>query len=66
MTPAAVIAIAGATATGKSALALALDLAPETALAFTIDNLSLTRIDHIPGPGIGHCWRVGAVNQPPL
>jgi alpha-ribazole phosphatase len=50
----------------RAALALALDLAPETALAFTIDNLSLTRIDHIPGPGVGHRWRVGGVNQPPL
>lgn len=50
----------------RAALALALDLAPETALAFTIDNLSLTRIDYIPGPGVGHRWRVGAVNQPPL
>jgi alpha-ribazole phosphatase len=50
----------------RAALALALDLAPETALAFTIDNLSLTRLDHIPGPGVGHRWRVGAVNQPPL
>jgi len=50
----------------RAALALALDLAPETALAFTIDNLSLTRLDHIPGPGIGHRWRIGAVNQPPV
>ena len=45
---------------------LALDLAPEAALAFTIDNLSLTRIDRIPGPGGGRAWRVGTVNQPPL
>ena len=50
----------------RAALALALDLAPEAALAFTIDNLSLTQIDHVPGPGVGHAWRVGAVNQPPL
>ncbi len=50
----------------RAALALALDLAPEAALAFTIDNLSLTRIDHIPGPGGTRLWRVGAVNQPPL
>jgi len=50
----------------RAALALALDLAPEAALAFTIDNLSLTRIDHIPGPGESRLWRVGTVNQPPL
>lgn len=50
----------------RAALSLALDLAPEAALAFTIDNLSLTRIDHIPGPGGSRLWRVGSVNQPPL
>jgi broad specificity phosphatase PhoE len=50
----------------RAALSLALDLAPEAALAFTIDNLSLTRIDHIPGPGGRRLWRVGTVNQPPL
>jgi alpha-ribazole phosphatase len=50
----------------RAALALALDLAPEAALAFVIDNLSLTRIDYIPGPGVGHGWRVGSVNQPPI
>jgi broad specificity phosphatase PhoE len=49
----------------RAALALALDLAPEAALAFTIDNLSLTRLDHFPEPGLGHGWRVGVVNQPP-
>ena len=50
----------------RAALSLALDLAPETALAFVIDNLSLTRIDHVPGPGVGNNWRVTSVNQPPL
>jgi len=50
----------------RAALSLALGLAPEAALAFTIDNLSLTRIDHIPGPGGSRLWRVGGVNQPPL
>ncbi len=50
----------------RAALALALDLTPEAALAFTIDNLSLTRLDHFPGPGLGHGWRVGVVNQPPI
>jgi len=50
----------------RAALALALDLAPETSLAFSIDNLSLTRIDDIPGPGGSRLWRVGSVNQPPL
>jgi alpha-ribazole phosphatase len=49
----------------RAALALALDLHPEAALALTIENCSLTRIDRIDGPGMGHGWRVVRVNQPP-
>ena len=49
----------------RAALALALGLDPEAALAFTIENCSLTRIDHIDGPGLGHGWRVATVNRPP-
>jgi alpha-ribazole phosphatase len=48
----------------RAALALALDLDPEAALAFTIENCSITRIDRIDGPGIGHGWRVVHVNRP--
>jgi alpha-ribazole phosphatase len=49
----------------KAALALALKLDPEAALAFTIDNCSITRIDHL-GPVVGdYAWRVGAVNHRP-
>ena len=36
-----------------------------TALAFTIENCSITRIDRIERPGMGHGWRVVRVNQPP-
>jgi len=50
----------------RAALALALNLAPETALSFSIDNLSLTRIDDLPGPDGNRLWRVATVNQPPL
>ncbi|HUK61135.1 MAG TPA: histidine phosphatase family protein [Stellaceae bacterium] len=49
----------------RAALSLALNLAPESALAFAIDNLSLTCIEHFPEPGGAHFWRVVAVNQPP-
>ena len=49
----------------RAALALALGLDPEAALAFTIENCSITRIDHINGPGSGHGWRVVTVNRPP-
>jgi broad specificity phosphatase PhoE len=49
----------------RAALAEALDLTPEAALAFSIDNLSLTRIERFDGPGVGHGWRVATVNQRP-
>jgi broad specificity phosphatase PhoE len=48
----------------RAALAQALGLEPEAALAFTIENCSITRIDHIEGPGMGHGWRVVTVNRP--
>jgi alpha-ribazole phosphatase len=42
----------------RAALAIALDLAPDSALRFVIDPLSVTRIDRL------ECgWRVVAVNQ---
>ncbi len=49
----------------RAALALALGLAPENALAFAVDNLSLTRIEHFPEPGGAHGWRVVTANLPP-
>jgi alpha-ribazole phosphatase len=42
----------------RAVLAIALDLAPDSALRFVIDPLSLTRIDRLVNG-----WRVGAVNQ---
>lgn len=50
----------------RAALAHALSLDPEAALAFTIDTLSLSRLDHIQGPGRGNPWRVGPINLPPV
>jgi alpha-ribazole phosphatase len=49
----------------RAALGLALKLAPEQALTFAIDNLSLTRIEHFPEPIAEHGWRVVTVNLPP-
>lgn len=60
----------------RAALALALKLEPARALAFSVDNCSLTRIDHIAtddksggdesgGDGPGGAWRVAAVNLGP-
>ena len=49
----------------KAALALALRLDSEAALAFAIDNCSITRMDHFK-PEIGpYEWRVHAVNHRP-
>ncbi|MDR3517566.1 MAG: histidine phosphatase family protein [Azospirillaceae bacterium] len=49
----------------RGALAVALGLDPERALAFRIDNLSLTRIDRLELDGRPPAWRVEAVNLPP-
>lgn len=49
----------------RAAVACALGLPPETALALTVDTLSVTRLDRLDGAGIGHSWRVGFVNRPP-
>lgn len=55
----------------RAALAQALALEPERALAFEIANCSVTRIDHIAGstgshaPEVQEAWRVGQVNADP-
>jgi alpha-ribazole phosphatase len=46
----------------RAALGHSLGLDPDAALAFVIDNCSLTRIDRIEASGI---WRVAAVNHRP-
>ncbi len=48
----------------RAAIAHALAIAPESALSLSVDTLSLSRIDHVDGPGKGHDWRVGLVNWP--
>jgi len=50
----------------RAALAEALALSPETALAFAVDPLSLTRIDHVEAAAPGHDWKVSVLNWPPL
>jgi alpha-ribazole phosphatase len=50
----------------RAALAVALGLSPVQALAFQIDPLSLTRLDHIPLPneqGGAAVWRIVTVNR---
>jgi len=52
----------------RAAVALALDLDPEKALALAVDNCSLTRLDHIAGAAGSHAaegadsWRVSQLN----
>ncbi len=52
----------------RAAVALALELSPETALALSIGHCSLTRLDHIAGPSGSHdssslsSWRVVQLN----
>ena len=55
----------------RAAVAHALDLDPERALAFTVETCSLTRLDHIAGPAGSHdsapdadgVWRIVALNR---
>ena len=47
----------------RAAIALALDLSAETALRFSIDNLSITRIDHIDIGTNLPLWRLVALNR---
>ena len=49
----------------RAALGLALGLQPAGALGFSVDNLSVTRIDRISDDGGNVAWQVGAVNLPP-
>src|SRR6267143_1068895 len=48
----------------KAAIGLALGNQPERGLAFTIDNCSVTRLDHLASSGHSG-WRVPMVNQQP-
>src|SRR4051812_1015326 len=48
----------------KAAIGIALGDQPERALAFTIDNCSVTRLDHLASDG-HQGWRVPMVNQQP-
>jgi len=48
----------------RAAIGLALGLEPEACLAFTMENCTITRIDHIDDAGLGNGWRVVTVNRP--
>jgi alpha-ribazole phosphatase len=55
--PAGDVVLVAHSGTVRAVLAIALDLAPDNALRFVIDPLSLTRIDRLTGG-----WRVAGVN----
>jgi broad specificity phosphatase PhoE len=48
----------------KAALGVALGNQPERGLAFTVDNVSVTRLDHLASDGHSG-WRIPMVNQQP-
>ena len=50
----------------RAAVAHALGLSPAAALAFVIDNLSVTRLDHVDSPRAGPDWQVHYVNRQPV
>ena len=49
----------------RAALAVALSLDPNAALAFTVENCSMTRIDHLATENEGNFWRVVMANHRP-
>jgi len=49
----------------RAALALALGLDPQSALSFTVENCSLTRLDYLSPADGAPLWRVVAVNHRP-
>ena len=49
----------------RAALAIALNLNPNAALAFSIENCSITRIDHFTTQADGDFWRVAMANHRP-
>ena len=51
----------------RAAIAHVLGLSPELGMSFSIDTLSVTRLEHVEGGllrGKGGMWRIGAINQP--
>lgn len=49
----------------RAAIGFALGLSPQAALAFSVENCSLTRIDHLSAGGGDGLWRIVAVNHRP-
>ena len=61
-----IVAVAhGGSIRAALAVALGIEANADASLGFTVDNLSITRIDHIPGPGAGGNWKIVSVNQSP-
>jgi alpha-ribazole phosphatase len=50
----------------RAVLAYVMGIAPETALGFQVDNLSITEVSFFPAEGAHSHWTVGSVNLPPV
>lgn len=51
----------------RAALAHVMGLTPELGMSFTVDTLSVTRVEHVEGGllrGRGATWRIAGINQP--
>ena len=51
----------------RAAIAHVLGLSPELGMSFSIDTLSVTRLEHVDGGllrGKGSTWRIAGINQP--
>ncbi len=59
------IVLVGHGGTFRACLAHAMGLDSERALTISVDNLSVTRVDHRPGAGAGGDWRTVYVNRRP-
>ena len=59
-----IVAVAhGGSIRAALAVAMGVEANADASLCFSIDNLSITRIDHIAGPGAGGNWKIVSVNQ---
>ena len=57
-----VAVVHGGTIRAALAVAFGVEANPDASLCFSVDNLSITRIHHIPGPGAGGNWQIHSVN----
>ena len=47
----------------RAAIAYAMNMEPDRALSIAVENLGTTRLDHMPGEGLGGDWRLAFSNS---